>query len=378
VLLGNFSHYEPFFESIRGGANFSDACIVAISHILPDRRWFLPALNRVAKVSLLIGVPYSVDQTVRRELEAQYRLRLPTLDELRSGAYLDESIQSCVTGKRIVLIDIGGYFSSFADNDSSVRSAAVFGAVEDTENGHRRYADIRALSLPVFSVARSSLKISEDLMVGSSVLFSLERILREESEIFQPQVCLVLGFGKVGKGVAIALRSRNARVLVYDSDPIRRIEALGWGFSIPERAQALCSANIIIGATGCESVTADDLDLLKDGTILVSASSKDVEFPLEKLRKNYRITHTTKAFEKFDLSGKNISVLYGGYPINFRDHGVVGPFLALSQAEIMLCIIRLLSGEVSAGLHEIEETDRTRLANEWLRHFVRGQDGVVL
>jgi S-adenosylhomocysteine hydrolase len=150
------------------------------------------------------------------------------------------------------------------------------------------------------------------------------------------------------------------------------------GFSIPERAQALCAANIIIGATGCESVTADDLDLLKDGTILVSASSKDVEFPLEKLRKTYPIKHTTKALERFDLSGRNISVLYGGYPINFRDHGVAGSFLALSQAEIMLCIIRLLSGEVPAGLHEIVETDRTRLASEWLRHFVRGQDGMVL
>jgi adenosylhomocysteinase len=215
-------------------------------------------------------------------------------------------------------------------------------------------------------------------MVGSSVLFSLERILRGESEVFQPGVCLVLGFGKVGKGVAISLRSRNARVLVYDSDPIRRIEALGWGFSIPERAQALCSANIIIGATGCESVTADDLELLKDGTILVSASSKDVEFPLEKLKATYRITHKTKALEKFNLSGKNIFVLYGGYPINFRDHGVVGPFLALSQAEIMLCIIRLLSGKFSAGLHEIEEADRMWLAHEWLRHFVRGKDGVVL
>jgi adenosylhomocysteinase len=283
-----------------------------------------------------------------------------------------------VTGKRIVLIDIGGYFSPFADNDSSVRSAAVLGVVEDTENGHRRYADIRAVSLPVFSVARSSLKISEDLMVGSSVLFSLERILREASEVFQPGVCLVLGFGKVGKGVAIALRSRNARVLVYDSDPIRRIEALGWGFSIPERAQALCSADIIIGATGCESVTADDLDLLKDGTILVSASSKDIEFPLDKLRKTHLIAHTTKTLKKFDLSGRNIYVLYGGYPINFRDHGVVGSFLALSQAEIMLCIIRLLNGEVPAGLHEMVETDRTRLASEWLRHFVRGQDGMVL
>jgi hypothetical protein len=76
VLLGNPSNYERFFESIRDGANFSDACIVAISHILPDRRWFLPALDRLAKVSLLIGVPYSVDQAVRRELEAQYRLGL--------------------------------------------------------------------------------------------------------------------------------------------------------------------------------------------------------------------------------------------------------------------------------------------------------------
>jgi adenosylhomocysteinase len=327
-------------------------------------------------VELLIGVPYSVDQAVRRELETQYRLRLPTLDELRSRAYLAESIQSCVGTKRVVLIDIGGYFASFADASSP--STAAFGIIEDTENGHRRYAAIPALSLPVFSVARSSLKISEDLMVGPSVLFSLERILREESEIFQPRTCLVLGFGKVGKGVAVALRSRLARVLVYDSNPIRRIEALGWGFSIPDRAQALSSANIIIGATGCESVTEDDLNLLNDGTVLVSASSKNVEFPMRILREKFTTVYRSEAFENFDLCGKSVVALYGGYPINFRDNGVVGPPLALTQAEIILCAIHLLSAEVAPGLHEMQDKERQRVATEWLNQLVRARDGVAL
>ena len=50
--------------------------------------------------------------------------------------------------------------------------------VEDTENGLRRYLGAWKPPCPVFSVARSPLKDPEDYLVGQSVVFSAEALLR--------------------------------------------------------------------------------------------------------------------------------------------------------------------------------------------------------
>jgi hypothetical protein len=50
-----------------------------------------------------------------------------------------------------------------------------------TENGLHRYLCHEKPPCPVFSVARSPLKDSEDYLVGQSVVFSAEALLRGRS-----------------------------------------------------------------------------------------------------------------------------------------------------------------------------------------------------
>ncbi len=57
------------------------------------------------------------------------------------------------------------------------------------------------------------LKETEDFLVGSSCLFSTGRLLREAGFLIDGKQALILGFGKVGRGLAHALLRRVRRGL---------------------------------------------------------------------------------------------------------------------------------------------------------------------
>ena len=73
---------------------------------------------------------------------------------------------------------------------------------------------------------------------------------------------------------------------------------------------------MIIGATGTNSVTFEDLKNLKHGCHLISISSSDREFPSQYLR-----THAVSGKEVHDTyvcKMSNIHLANGGFPISFK------------------------------------------------------------
>lgn len=81
------------------------------------------------------------------------------------------------------MLDVGGYFAGVLDHLCAQFSGKIAGVVEDTENGHQRYAELDKLPCPVFSVARSPLKDPEDYLVGQSVVFSTDRRRRRRDRL---------------------------------------------------------------------------------------------------------------------------------------------------------------------------------------------------
>jgi len=71
-------------------------------------------------------------------------------------------------------------------------------------------------------VARSPLKDPEDFLVGQSVVFSTEALMRGRGDILHGRPALVIGFGKLGSSIARLLHAKGVQVTVYDIDPIRR------------------------------------------------------------------------------------------------------------------------------------------------------------
>ena len=75
---------------------------------------------------------------------------------------------------------------------------------------------------PVLSVARSPLKDCEDHLVGRSIVFSTDALVRARGDILTSRSACVIGFGKIGRSIAQTLRAQDLRVPVYDNDAVKR------------------------------------------------------------------------------------------------------------------------------------------------------------
>lgn len=165
----------------RVGGQFTPEALpssVLVTHLLPERPAFVRAVGAVSNLRAVLPKPKSITAAAKREVEREF-----PVDELSRGLFTDPDtavayLESRAAYESVVLLDVGGYFAPSLDAVCERFSGTVLGVVEDTENGHRRYAERDKLPCPVVSVARSPLKDPEDFLVGQSVVFSAEALLR--------------------------------------------------------------------------------------------------------------------------------------------------------------------------------------------------------
>lgn len=281
-------------------------------------------------------------------------------------------IKSSVGKDSFAIIDVGGYFSYVYQNLSDHFKNQLIGIVEDTENGHQKYeiaikkTEIKKY-IPVVSVARSLLKDPEDSLVGEAIVFSAEAILRNQGKILTGKNALVIGYGKIGSGISRALQKRSVRVDVHDTDPVRLAIALSQGMHTELREQAISKADLIFCATGNKSLSIKDLEYFKNNSYIFCATSSDDE--INDCLRQYFINHldeeiTSPIFHK----GKVIYVCNNGDPVNFLHGGVVGGFIRLIQAEMMLGLSYL--GKVDKTIiHQIPVSEKKFIAQHWITNF---------
>lgn len=368
------AHRKRFLNNVAQQVGAQDVKCVVLTHLLPDRPEFLEALDRVAKVKLVVGIEYSVDIRAKNEITANFNVKVPPFGDLFSADRLLEMLRYYVDESRFVILEIGGYFAPHLDTLQSTFGERLLGLIEDTEGGHRRYESVPAIPYPVVSVARSPMKEAEDALVGPSCLFSAERILRDQGILMSGREVAVLGYGKVGRGTAQALRARGSVVAVYDTNISRAATALAEGFRIPSREIALKSASMIFGCTGLTSVSREDFGILRSGCFLVSCSSKCVEFDIGALASEYVLTKVAPNLGRYDRESRRLFLMHGGAPVNFVDKAVVGPVLSMVQAE-MLYAIRELGEDRNVGIKSVREEYRDALGKLWLAEFIDPRTG---
>jgi adenosylhomocysteinase len=83
------------------------------------------------------------------------------------------------------------------------------------------------------------------------------------------KVCVVLGYGDVGKGCAHSMRSYGARVIVTEIDPICALQAAMEGFEVTTIEDALKEGNIYVTTTGNKVVIPiDHMTAMSDHAIV--------------------------------------------------------------------------------------------------------------
>lgn len=374
------------FEDARVSAYFSHLVselgvedgvqVVCIAHMVSNTTYFLPALNEMFGVGLLLPKPKSTTSRYVDKVRQFGFLELPLSREWSENPQkVAAALSELDDTRKILLVDIGGYFSSSINEIHTLLPGRILGLMEGTENGAYKYEHSGLeYNLPLITVARSPLKLPEDYLVGAGIVFSVEATLREQAQILQSRSACVLGYGRVGSGVAEVLRGRGIPTVVHDVSPLAMAEASARGFRVYRRVdEALRQSNLVISATGSKAITASALDALRSGTVVATVTSADDELQprvLERYR-NVPISQRVTRYETEDRR-RYFWLVNDGNAANFLDDAVIGPAIQLIEGEKLAALKELAEGSVPVGAfhNDVTETRRNLVARVWNEHFL--------
>jgi adenosylhomocysteinase len=100
------------------------------------------------------------------------------------------------------------------------------------------------------------------------------------------KLCVVCGYGDVGKGCAQALRGQGARVVVTEIDPINALQASMEGYAVVRLDDVVADADVFVTATGnVDVVTVEHMKRMKDCAIVGNIGHFDNEIDMAGLKK---------------------------------------------------------------------------------------------
>jgi adenosylhomocysteinase len=95
------------------------------------------------------------------------------------------------------------------------------------------------------------------------------------------KLCVICGFGDVGKGCATSLRGQGARVVITEIDPICALQAAMEGYEVVKLDDVVESADVFVTATGNRDIiTADHMARMKHQAIVGNIGHFDNEIDM--------------------------------------------------------------------------------------------------
>jgi adenosylhomocysteinase len=187
-----------------------------------------------------------------------------------------------------MILDDGGDLTQIMHDEFPELMADVKGLSEETTTGvHRLYemAKNGTLKVPAINVNDSVTKSKFDNLYGCRESL-LDGIKRATDVMVAGKICVVLGYGDVGKGCAQAFRGMGATVLVTEIDPICALQASMEGYRIVTMDEAAAIADIFVTATGnVDVITHDHMAAMKNEAIVCNIGHFDSEIDVASLRK---------------------------------------------------------------------------------------------
>ena len=116
------------------------------------------------------------------------------------------------------------------------------------------------------------------------------------------------------------------------------------------------------------SIDCDCVPSIKEGAILISASSKRSEFMFEK--ECIAVTRAGNNVHRYTDNGRFFYVLSGGFPINFEDGSVIGGMLDAIYCELFVCLREIAERRLAAGLRMSWPAIHYEVAEAWCRAYI--------
>jgi adenosylhomocysteinase len=146
----------------------------------------------------------------------------------------------------------------------------------------------------------------------------VDGIKRATDIMLAGKVCVVAGYGDVGKGSAQSLRAFGARVLITEVDPILALQAAMEGYEITTMDDACSRANIFVTATGCDDViVGKHFEKMRNDAIVCNIGHFDTEIDLKWLEANCSKINIKPQVDRYKLpSGNHVVLLAEGRLVN--------------------------------------------------------------
>ena len=221
-----------------------------------------------------------------------------------------------------LLLDDGGDLTLLLHKKYPELLQGVRGVSEETTTGvHRLYEMMHKheLKCPAINVNDSVTKSKFDNLYGCRESL-VDGIKRATDTMVAGKVCVVAGYGDVGKGSAQSFRGLGGRVIVTEIDPICALQAAMEGYQVMKMDEAAKIGDIFCTATGCKNViNRHHLDAMKSGAIVCNIGHFDSEIEVAYLEsnKNLRKVNIKPQVDEYQFpSGKKLVLLAEGRLVN--------------------------------------------------------------
>jgi adenosylhomocysteinase len=201
----------------------------------------------------------------------------------------------------------------------SERKAAIKGVTEETTTGvHRLYQmqESGDLPFPAINVNDSVTKSKFDNLYGCRESL-LDGIKRATDVMIAGKICIVLGYGDVGKGCAQAFKGMGATVWVTEIDPICALQAAMEGYRVVKMDEACKLGNIFVTTTGnYHVINHDHMAAMPDQAIVCNIGHFDNEIDVASMKK-YEWENVKPQVDQIIFpDGKRITLLAEGRLVN--------------------------------------------------------------
>jgi adenosylhomocysteinase len=173
-----------------------------------------------------------------------------------------------------------GWYSNILKN--------IRGVTEETTTGvHRLYQMEKEgrLPFPAFNVNDSVTKSKFDNLYGCRESL-IDGIKRATDVMIAGKICVVLGYGDVGKGCAQAFRGMGATVWITEIDPICALQAAMEGYRVVTMDEAAALGDIFVTATGnVHVINHAHMQAMKHEAIVCNIGHFDSEIDIASIEK---------------------------------------------------------------------------------------------
>ena len=198
-------------------------------------------------------------------------------------------------------------------------AASIKGVTEETTTGvHRLYEmqEKNELLFPAMNVNDSATKSKFDNLYGCRESL-IDSIKRATDVMIAGKICVVLGYGDVGKGCAQAFRGMGATVWVTEIDPICALQAAMEGYRVVKMNDAAAMGDIFVTTTGNVNVIDhDQMAAMKNEAIVCNIGHFDSEIDIASLEKYEWVEIKPQVDHVIFPDGKRIIILAKGRLVN--------------------------------------------------------------